>query len=299
MTRALSLLLAAVLCLMARPLHAQPTANTNEALQRAYEADKLFASGKWSEAHEGFAAAEAIAHSPVFVLYMGHCRRNQGKLIEAQGLYLRVSNEKLAEDAPKPFHDAATDARRELQALRSRIPSMKVVGVAKGATLTIDGKPANVGEVTSLDPGPHRVEATHAGKTVRRNVTLSEGAAEPMVVELSSDSVPEAPGQPEEQKGPLAPGIALLTIGGVGVVLGIVTGAIAASMASDIKPNCIDGHCLAEDADKLDTTNILATTSTVGFAVGGAAAVAGIVLIVVRPGGGGDSSAMIGLYGAF
>jgi hypothetical protein len=290
-------LCAIAIALAAVPALAQPTANTEEALRRAYDADAAFAAKKWDQAYDGFAAAEAIAHSPVFVLFMGHCRRNQGRLREAYDLYAAVTGEKLAQDAPKPFRDAATDAKRELDALRARIPSLRVlVANAKDAALTIDGAPAEFGEPTLLDPGSHEVVATSAGQTVRQTVSLREGAA-PKEITLSFAASVQPP--VEEEEGSLVPGIVVITIGGAALALGAITGGIAASMASDLKERCVDGHCPVEDQSDLETAQALAIVSTVGFVVGGVGVVTGGVLLFVRPGGGAQSSATIGLHAAF
>ena len=286
-------LLALALVLLVSPLFAQKSASTEEALRRAYEADELFAAGKWNEAYEKFSSAEAIAHSPVFVVFMGHCRRNAGRLLEAEELYQGVTDEKLADNAPNPFRDAQREAERELRAIREKIPSMVVSVVPSGATITIDGKTATAGETTRLDPGAHVVEAAHRGKTARKNVSLREGMKEVRIeLSLAADTPP-----PTEQEGSLAPGIALLAIGGAGLILGAITGGIALGLSNEIKEGCIDDHCLVQDADKLETARLLAIISTVGFAVGGAAAVTGTVLVIVRPGG--ESSAMIGVRGRF
>jgi hypothetical protein len=273
---------------------AQPTATTKEALRRAYEADQLFGAGKWQEAYDGFAAAEAMAHSPVFVLFMGHCRRNQGRLREAYGLYERVAGEKLGAEAPQPFRDAIADAQREIEALRARMPSLRVlVTGATEVTLTIDGTEATPGEVTLLDPGSHALEASSGGKTVKQKVSLGEGAA-------TADVTLAFPAAAEPaSEGSLVPGIVVTSFGALGLVLGAVAGGIAASMAGDLKDRCVDGHCPVEDEDELATAQALAIASTVGFVAGGVLVVTGGVLLFVRPGGGDGASATLGLHGTF
>lgn len=286
-------LLALALVLIVSPLFAQKSASTEEALKRAYAADELFAAGKWDEAYEQFASAEAIAHSPVFVVFMGHCRRNAGRLLEAEAIYKRVADEKLADNAPAPFRDAKVEAERELSAIEKRIPTL-VISAPADAKLTIDGNDVTAGEVTRLDPGTYQVEGVRAGKTSRKTVSLGEGQTEEVKLSFASTGRGAAVA-PEE--GSLAPGIALLVIGGAGLVLGAITGGIALGLSNEIKEGCIDDHCLVSDAEKLDTAKLLAVISTVGFAVGGAAVVTGTVLVIVRPGG--ESSAMIGVRGRF
>ena len=129
-------------------------------------------------------------------------------------------------------------------------------------------------------------------------MTLGEGR-EPVEVVLRFAGA--EPAQPAGQEGgSYTPAIVSLSLGGVGLLLGAVTGAVAAVMASDIKKGCVDGHCLAADADRLRTARTLAKVSTAGFAVGGAGVLTGTILLFVRPGGGADApSASLVVYGSF
>jgi len=275
----------------------EATSSTDAALQRAYEADEHFSQNRWDEAYAGFAAAEAIAHSPVFVVYMAHCRRSAGRLLEAEALYQRVIGEELAEDAPKPFVEARRDAERELKALRARVPSVRidVVGGSASVRLTIDGRAESVGEVIRLDPGEHEVRAHRGDDTVVQRVRLVEGRT-PVDVSLRFGSA--ATGLGENEEGSYVPTVLALSIGGAALVAGAITGGVAVSMAGDIKEGCVDGHCLEEDEDSLDTAQTLAVVSTAAFVVGAVGIAAGGMLWLVRPSGG-RSSAMVEMQVAF
>lgn len=264
---------------------AQPSAS-ERALEAAYEADGLFARGKWQEAYDRFEEADRLAHSPVFVLYMARALRNAGALVEARALYERVIAEKVGADAPKPFRAALTDAAAELAEVKAKTPRVRVDvrGVSKAdVVVKVDDAPIAVDTPTPLDPGAHVFVARAGEREVRRDATLTaDGAETAIVLDFAEKGAPIAAGGSE---GSYVPGIIALSVGGLGLALGTVTGAIAASQASDIKEGCIDGHCLEEDADALETASTLATVSTVGFIAGGACVVAGIVLVAVRPGG--------------
>lgn len=288
-------LLFLVIALAAIPAHAQQRDRSQEALLIGYEADELFLRGRWDQAYRRFEAADRLAHSPVFVLYMARCRKNAGKLLAARAIYQRVAREPLETGAPEPFRRAVEDGKSELAEVETRVASLTLTFKgARDASVTIDGKPVAASGAHELDPGSHAVVASASGKTVKRTVELDDG--EKARVELSFLE-PQAP--EEESQGSLTPAIVAFSLGGVGLALGAITGAIAAVQADKIKDNCIDGHCLAEDADALATAKALATTATVGFVVGGVGVGTGIVLVIVRPGGGPADSAWIGVGGSF
>lgn len=283
-----ALLAAAGVAIMAlaapSPASAQ-SSGAERALELGYEADTLFARGKWAEAYERFAEADALAHSPVFVLYMARARRNDGKLLEATEIYARVAAEELAPDAPKPFRDAVADASAEHGELQERIPAI-VVEVKKPegveVVLRLDGEPVREGVRVRLDPGRHVVVAVAEGREEQHAFEIGEGEDAIVYMDLlRTDAL--APGEASE--GSLVPGVLLISAGAVGIGLGAVFGGLAASDASSVKEGCIDDSCLASDADQLDRARTFATVSTIGFVAGGVLAAAGVVLVVIRPGG--------------
>ncbi|MBL9026648.1 MAG: hypothetical protein JNL21_30900 [Myxococcales bacterium] len=280
------------------PASAAPQTDAQRALDRGYEGDALFAKGKWDEAYDLFRQADALAHSPVFVLYMARCRRNAGRLLEAAEIYARVTAEALGPSAPKPFRGAVDDASSELAEVRARIPSLvvKVAGRPAGhVEVRVDGRVARVGEAIELDPGEHVVLATAPGAEAKESVVLKErGRGTVVSIDLASSS--KGPGA--ARRGSLVPGILSLSFAAVGLELGAIAGALAARDASVVKEGCVGDRCLREDAELLDRANTLATVSTVGFVVGGVALTTGIVLIAVRPGGESEPVVSIGPTGA-
>ncbi len=288
-----ALRLVAVLCLALtfvfatpRRARAAPT-DAQRALDLGYEADALFGKGDWSAAYEKFRQADALAHSPVFVVYMARCRRNAGRLIDAAALYTRVTAEPLGPNAPKPFRAAVADASTELEAVRAAIPRLVVRVVGRHANeveLRVDGRVVSPGEALEVDPGPHAILATAPGAEAREAVDLEPGSGETAVELTLTAARAGAPAPETSARGSIVPGVLVLSLAAVGFELGAITGGLAASDASAVKEGCIEGRCLRSDADRLDRANTLATVSTVGFVVGGVSLVTGIVLIAVRPG---------------
>ena len=293
------LLCGATLCL-APPARGDADADKKEALRRGYEADQLYSKGAWDAAYDGFAAADALVHSPVFVIYMAHCRRNVGRLLEAEALYQRVAAEKLADDASAPFREAVAEARAELAKLQASIPEVKlaITGAAPAeVTLTVDGKAHPSGTVVRVDPGKHRLVASHGDQSLERVLDLSAGQQEAVELRFGALDVGE---DEASDDGSYVPAIVALSLGGAGLVLGAIAGGIAASKASRVKEGCIGESCLVADADALATAQTLADVSTVAFIVGGVGVAVGGVLLFVRPGGGPvGPTAFVGVSGSF
>jgi hypothetical protein len=253
---------------------------------RGEEGLRLFETGQWSEAFTAFEQADAIYHAPTLVLFMARCRRNQGRLIEAEVLYNKAAAEPVPKGAPEQFVKAVASARAELDNIHKRIPSVRVTlrgAAAARAVVSIDGVPLRVTEISSrkpLDPGDHEVVASvEGGVSARKKISLQEG--EEVSVELDlNPPVPE-----ETPKGSRVPAVIAFSVGGVGVAVGAITGGIALSKIADIKSRCTpDGHCLKSDKPAAATAQTLSTTSAIGFGVGGAGIVAGALLWWLRPG---------------
>lgn len=249
--------------------------DNERALAAAYEAEQMFVQGRWDDAFKRYAEADAIVHSPAFVLYMARCRRNAGRLIEARDLYNRVTGEALPSDAPQAFRTAVEEARDELG--RMKIP-VAIIVVDSEAELTVDGVAREPNQPIELDPGQYTARATLGDHAADKTFTLGEGGAMRVRLDLGADNV-VSDAAIEDDDGTMAPSIVAFSIGGVGLALGIITGIIAAMNADEIKKNCIGNSCLMEDADKLSTTQTLAAVSTVGFVVGGVGTAAGAVFL--------------------
>jgi hypothetical protein len=292
LTRLASVSLAGVIALHAGASAAESAPDPGAAIAEGEQAMRLYALGRWNEAHTHFHAAERLAHSPVFVLYMARCRRNAGKLLEAQSLYRRVASERVGPDAPEPMRKAPLEAQAELDELGRRIPSIVVVVTGPGsetATIQIDGSPLAAGaarRAIPLDPGEHRVLASAPGSPpVSKLVRLREGDDPARVVLELASADPAPPRDEADARGSILPGAITLGAGALGLGVGALTGAIAASKTSELKERCVGVHCPAEDADEADSAKTFATVSTVSFVVGGVLTAGGVVLLLTRPGG--------------
>jgi tetratricopeptide (TPR) repeat protein len=264
------------------------------------EAMKHYDAGRFSEAAEGFAEADRLYHSPVFVLYQARCKRELGKLLAARALYARLQSEKLPPDAPEPWHRAVAEAGAEKRALA--IPTLTLVVTGEG-TVELDGEAvaaSQLGTPIEIDPGQHEIRARGTdGKSVVETAAVAAGEARELRLDLSvvvapgvvpPEPAPHSPSAAPRTEGSLLPAALLFGVGGVGLAAGAVTGALALSRADDVQTGCEGSRCYPEAEPLYDEAIALAHASTISLAIGGAATVAGIVLVVVRPGGSDDAA---------
>lgn len=275
-----------------------PTDARSTARARGEQGLKLYEAKRWAEAFTAFREADELYHAPTLTLFMGHCQRSQGSLVEARALYTKLANEPVPVAAPDQFRKAQAQARAELDLLIARIPRLIVVATgpnADAAQIEIDGVVVDRGELAAgklLNPGSHSVLARTPSSSSSHSVTLAEGEEERIELALVArdlDGARPAPDSAAARRGSLVPGVVALGAGGVGLAIGAITGAIAAGKIGDIKSRCrtIDGaeHCLLADIPARDSAQTLITVSTIGLVAGGAALLAGTALIILRPGG--------------
>ena len=287
---------------------AQPAADKNlEAVRLGGEALGAFQRGDWRAAYDGFSSAEALTHSPVFVLYMARARRNENALVEARELYGRVAAEHLYATAPQPWRTAVADAAAEFGEVSRRIPSVsiRVRALESGESVLIDGKPVQAGRLAGeieLNPGEHTIAIQRAeGPLSERTVTLEEGARG-VVVTLDSEPPRIAPPavRPRVESSQVEPRqdaarserssnryATLATITGIvglaGVAVGSVAGIVAIGKSQDAKEGCEDNVCPEANERQADIAGDYATLSTIGFVVGGVGLGASATLFWVMP----------------
>ncbi len=199
---------------------AQPPVGDKETARALAERGfELLEQGEPEKAIVSFKMAERRFHSPVHQLFIGRAEAKLGRFVEAIHTYETLVAEKFPANAPKPFLDAQEEAKKELEALKARTPSIKIViaGVPPAqAKVMIDEvvlPPGEVGVVKRMNPGKHTIVATapDAGE-VEKTVTLAEGTAV-HTVELSL-----------ETRGVSIPAVVAFSLGGVGLVVGAATG---------------------------------------------------------------------------
>jgi hypothetical protein len=262
--------------------------------------------GDWAKAFQAFDEAERVSHSPVFLLYMARCQRNQGALLAARELYARASADVPA-TAPEPWHRAMEDARREAADVAARVPSVLFYARSDGpaiAELAVDGKPYAPNVEIELDPGAHRVVAKGTdGSTAELSISVEERRRRvPHAFTLATARKPVAPVAPVPPPAPASkpapppdidetesssnvPAYVTGAIGLAGVAVGAVTGLVAMIKLNEIKAKCdVNGNgCDPADEPKMDSVITFANVSTVSFIVGGVGLGASAVLFLTEP----------------
>lgn len=297
MQRLLVACLVAALSFVAAASAAEPSDEERErALELGRHAVELYNQRRWVDAHDRFEKAEAIVHSPVFVLYMARAKRQLGELSLAKALYERVAHETPPDNAPPPWTDARRDARDELDTLLPLIPRLSIsVHAPAGATvrLWLDDRDLGSEREVALDPGEHRVAAQCEGFAVlRTTVRVAKGAQETVSLAPSCVAPPPlpSPSSPEpvvliDDPSQRYVGISLVAIGGAALAVALVTGPLAVDYAGDLAAACEDLVCPPGEQDDVDTYYDLAHATTASLAIGGAAVLAGVITWVTAPAG--------------
>lgn len=277
----------------------QPGAQADASRQQARElADRgfsLFEAGQYDKAIEVFREAEKSFHAPTILLMLARAHDRLGRLLEASGVYQQILDEPLATSASPAFLEAQATARVELAALQKRIPRIEVVVTGAGpaaARILLDGAPVEPEQSVQKDPGSHTVVVSvPGGQAVTRAVTLQEGALERVAINLpAAPLTPKAPAPAAEEptgprKGSILPAMIAFGVGGLGLGLGAVTGALTLGKVDNLEQNCPNRVCNQGEEAHYNSAHTVATVSTVGFVVAGVGAAAGAVLLFVRPGG--------------
>jgi hypothetical protein len=232
--------------------------------ERGFE---LLEQGEAEKAIVSFQMAERRFHSPVHGLFIGRAEMKLGRFVEAIGTFEALLAEKYPANAPKPFLDAQEEAKKELEALKARTPSIKVVvaGVPPAQVkVTVDGvalRPAEIGVAKRINPGKHTIVASapDAGE-VEKTVTLAE-----------STSVHTVDLTLEPGGGVSIPAVVAFSLGGVGLVVGAATGVAYIG--------------------KSTSNQTLGAISLAGFITGGVGIVTGTLILALSSSDGGGPQA--------
>jgi hypothetical protein len=236
----------------------------------------------YAGAAERFKRADSLYHAPTITLGLARAQAGLGKLVAAQELYSRVVHEPLPPNASAGVTKAVEDAKRELEALSPRVPSVVInVNGGDAPKVTLDGTEvaaAALGVKRPAEPGKHVIRATAAGFAPgEATVNLLEGKNESITIELKPGQDASAlpvvaaapgvtpplvePGEPTPVIGSARPavpasdhvetkssmqktlGVIVLGVGAAGLIVGGVTGGLALGKHGDILKSCPEGHC--------------------------------------------------------
>ena len=253
----------------------------------------------YSTAADRFTRALALVHAPTLLRDLARAQVGLGRLVDAHETYTRIIREGVAADAPAPWVKALADAKAEIGPITPRLPYMTITVTGPAhPRVTIDGAPiaeASLGVKRPADPGRHEIRAMAQGYyTAKKTISLKEGESVNIAFELE-DAPPDAAPKDEEEAGKVSVAtvvdppwrkpvtIGAFALGGVGIVLGSVTGILAMTKHNELATHCPNGRCRDPYKGDIDSYYRMGTISTIGFVAGGVFAGAGVVLLLVKP----------------
>jgi hypothetical protein len=300
---------------------AQDEADRGQARDLGTQGYAALEKGDYVTAEDLLRRAEALYHAPTILLGLARAQAHRGKFVEAWENYHRVVIEGAPANAPPAIRAAVAAAMAEIDAVAPHRGKLTVTVVGpKDAAVALDGvalPPAALGAARFVNPGKHLVHASspgwQAGDTL---VTVAEGAEATAAVELhaaptavpptdavsatftTTPSNDSAPTPPASGSGWRTIGWVSLAAGGVGLVVGGITGALAMSNRSNAASSpCASSPCGQSDLSSYQSTlssfHTFATTSTVGFIAGGVLAAGGAALLLTMHG---DSRTSLAAY---
>jgi hypothetical protein len=289
----------AVVCRDVRADDASPT-DIAAARKLGVEGVKLANAGKCDEAIDRLDRAERLFHAPTILGRLGVCEVAVGKLVAGTESLQRVVREALPPNPPAAYVAAKARAQKVLDAALPRLAHLTVeLRAPSGAKVAVkvDGETlsdALVGVSHPVDPGEHNLEATAPDYlTATTKVTLAEGQNTSATLTLEPDPeaekrrlvanvamVPPPPPVDVSRSTPRTLGYIGLGLGGAGVVVGTVMGALALSKARDLDHACPNQQCGPSSQSELDAARTDGTVSTVGFVAGGVFVAAGVALLL-------------------
>jgi hypothetical protein len=311
-------------------LSSSASAQPNEAAARALfdEGRALMKEKKYAKACAKFEASQKLGAKASTALNLGVCYDKQGKFATAWSTFGTAATLAKREE----HAEREKFAREQQQAMEAKMARLTIeLGTSvEGIQVALDGKPvikAMYGTALPIDPGTHELSATAPGKkpwsksfevpAEKADITETIPMMEDDETALAPDPQPAVP-VPSPVPSPQPPpdtssssGVSPLvyvgfSIGGVGLLVGAITGIVTLAQTSAIKDECNEDVCPASEGENIDDAELVANISNVSFAVAGVGAVLGVVGLFV---GGDDSESariqpilgpgFVGVRGAF
>lgn len=281
---------------------AAPTAEELEEARNNFKAGlQLEKDGKYDEALPVFEAVAKVKASAQVRFHIALCHEKLGHLAAAAEAYDAAAKQAEKDgNAPEVLKVAPDLAKK----LGDRVPhiSFGFVGDVLPDTLTIDGKPVDLGKLKdiAIDPGTHTIVAIKGENEQKSEIKIAEGERKTLRFKVGgtgetavyTDSAEKVTDKPKDTTPTKKGNPTLVTAGwvltGVGVAsLGasLVFYGIRAGEVRDLNDACTtDYRCPPSAQDSIDKAKTMTTLSRITLGVGVAAAGAGIVMLVLGSG---------------
>jgi hypothetical protein len=295
------------------PLAHGQSAEDKENAQSLYKAaNDARDAGDLKGAEAKYKVAYALVQTPVLALALGKSELAIGHLIEGRQVLLGVDQLPLKPNESALTTTARTEAASLAASVEPRIPNvlLKIARPAGAAApaVTVDG--IAIPEVAldvprKVNPGDHVVVATVGAVSTEVKFDVAESSTKEVPVEYPAAAAPVAvpvvvapvvappvapppppppPPPPESSHASRAPGIAILSIGVVGVGVATAFGILALGNQSSLNGECAQGKtsCPPSAQGDINSLHTNALISDVALGVGIAGVGVGALLLILR-----------------
>jgi hypothetical protein len=300
-----------------RPGAPAETAEVAQARAAFAEGIDLARQGRWTEALSALKRSDELRPHAITTYNIGYCERSLGRYTRARKMLAKALIDHKARGERELSADLITALQRYLEESERQIAKVTVSVSPETATVKVDGRPLEIvatdgprpvvlagtrdvgpAEIVPaktfdvhIDPGTHEfVVSTKDQGDVATTQTFLPGAAVAIQLngpetrrpkDTSTNLVEEtgSPGHPNR-----TPAWIALGVGGVGAVVGTVSGAMAFAKKTSVEDACgLDPNSMNCN-NKKQSGFLAADISTVAFIVAGVGAGVGVVLLLLTPG---------------
>jgi hypothetical protein len=270
---------------------------------------ELAKQGRWVDALSELSKSNALRPHAVTTYNIGYCERSLGHYTRARKMLTKALLDNRASGEQELSSDLIAAAKSYLSEAEQQIATVNVTVAPVTARLKVDGRPleavaqgglrpvasagtrdvsdAEVAPAASfdllIDPGAHEFVVLAGDKSLTITRTFQPGAREAIGLTVPEQRAPEIAGSspirtpPSPDKPNRTPAWIAFGIGGLGAVVGSVSGALALAQKGPVADACPDEPSCE---DKRRTGNREADIATAGFIVAGAGAIVGTVLLI-------------------
>lgn len=298
-------------------------ASAEKAVHWGHDGLRFYSQEEWKQAAIAFEQAEAMVHSPVFLLYAARAHDKLQDFDRAILLYQACASEDLKPSSPAPWTEAVRSAEHELADLKVKTSGVLLIldgGWTLPVTFQISGKDlsseAPQTKAVRL-PGHYLVRVTDAaGKEALQDWQARAGKHDVVIVfsaplpRAAARTAQQAPFPSETRDIPRAwspqkkAALASFGLGGLSLIAGGIAGIVAVSESQKLKDACVGSLCPSEVEFRKGSALQAGRLATAGFVVAGVGALAGTLLWILPDGSraslaAGPSSAGVRFDGRF
>ena len=266
--------------------------------------------GRYDAACPVLLRAYRLDKRPIALFKLAECQEKAGRIATAAlhydeylDLFERLSPPERRDEGEREREafKRREQMEKDIPRVTFKLPETSPVGTKVTRVTKAGGDPIPValGIPLPIDPGEHYVMTEPPGGTRwEKRFFIQKGDRQTIELRVAS---PDDDAKSVRYSKPLEPVPALLPplergtsgqriaayiaggIGGVGLVTGIVTGAIAWSQKGVVNSNCRGGLCNLEGQDAADLASTTGAVSSVAFPIGLVGVATAVILILTEP----------------